>query len=203
MITTAQIQQQLSYSKTQGTYPYFQAAAVRSGVPVDLLLAVASRESGIGSNSYYQSHNHVGSDGTSVGIMQLNYAYVPNFITDWAHDDQANINEAARQLAGYLKQFPGNTQAALDAYNAGAGDVQTALGQGKNPDSVTTGGNYASDILQRKTLLDGILYPTASGNAVSIFSSGTGGKATKYVLIGTLFLTGIIGFIHYQNTKEE
>ena len=51
--------------------------------------------------------------------------------------------------AAQLDDFDGDLNAAICAYNAGASNVRAALSRGQDPNSVTTGKNYASDILSR------------------------------------------------------
>lgn len=58
------------------------------------------------------------------------------------------------RLAGQLDDI-GDLKGAVAAYNAGTSRVKGAIASGKDPDSVTTGGNYASDALSRASSFGG------------------------------------------------
>jgi peptidoglycan hydrolase-like protein with peptidoglycan-binding domain len=64
-------------------------------------------------------------------------------------DPASNIMKGAEILRSNMDFFKGNTKAALAAYNAGPGNVQKAIRNGRDPDSVTTGHDYGKDVLNR------------------------------------------------------
>jgi len=152
MATMSQIQQQVTYAAQHGTLPLFIMIAAKYHLPPSLLMAVASRETAMGSDPYYLSHNFVGRDGKSVGIMQINRQYFPNETSN-PGDNRTIIDKSAQVINQLINTF-GNIQYAMDAYNAGPLNVQTAIKQGIDPDVITTGGNYGSDIIKRMNLFD-------------------------------------------------
>ncbi len=119
-----------------------------------MLAAIVARESG-GQNvlQYGMSPG----PGCGVGLCQITSG------VDWSNpatpvypgfglllDIDVNLRVAAVAfLEPLLQQFSGNHAAAFAAYNAGAGAVQNALRAGRSPDSVTTDGNYGSDVMNR------------------------------------------------------
>lgn len=140
---------QLIYAAPTGLLNLFQKIGRQTGLPPDLLLAVASRESALGTDPYYMKHGGIGRDGISTGIMQINRLAYPQ-INSWnPRDDKRFIALAANIIKNNLNRF-GDIRYALDAYNAGASAVQHALVSGSDPDSVTTGGDYGTDVLQRQ-----------------------------------------------------
>ena len=56
-----------------------------------------------------------------------------------------------------IRQFDGELQPAVAAYNAGASRVRSARAAGLHPDAVTTGRDYSSDVLKRMTTIESIL----------------------------------------------
>jgi soluble lytic murein transglycosylase-like protein len=145
----------------------FSAAARKTGLDRSLLLAVASRESRIGEAL---SPSGLGDGGNGIGIMQIDRRWHPQFaaVTD-ALDSWANVQKGAELLNTELNRYGGNLRFALDAYNAGAGNVDKALNRGLDPDSYTTGGNYGRDVISRYRLLQQISGP-APGH---IYSNGS------------------------------
>jgi soluble lytic murein transglycosylase-like protein len=64
-------------------------------------------------------------------------------------DPATNIDYGAQQLAANIARFPNNLDAAIAAYNAGPTAVNRAIRAGHDVNSVTTGGDYATDVLNR------------------------------------------------------
>lgn len=149
------ISTELTYARLRGLMPFFTGASKRYGIPLILLLAIASRESRMG---LALSAEGTGDHGNGIGIMQIDRRYHPGF-TDHHNplDHQANIDYGARYLAKLLQEFNGNTARAIAAYNAGPNKVRTAIYGGLPPDSVTTGRDYSQDVLQRKQLISQLL----------------------------------------------
>lgn len=198
MITESQIQSQLLAARSAGTLPYFGASAKKYGFPASLLLAQASRESGIGSDAYYLAHNRTGSDGKSVGIMQINVSAHPDAANISISDDRKMIDKAASYLRDYLNRF-NNMDAALDAYNAGENAVQTALQSGLPTDHVTTGGNYGEDILGRMGLINQILQ--SSPVLTQALAAPVTPASHSYIWVGAglFFVVGTLYLIETQH----
>lgn len=146
----------INFARRNGWLTYYQEAAAYYGIPVEILLAKDSRETWLGSLPGLQANNWIGSDGVSKGISQIN-------MNAWDFAKQTDPNDVksyvamgAQILKEELNRF-GNMKAALAAYNAGAGNVRRAIAAGKDPDSVTTKGDYASDVLARAREIKKIL----------------------------------------------
>jgi len=154
MASSLHISSQLAYIRIRGLMGYFHDASVNHGVPVALLLAIASRESNMG---LALDANFAGDNGNGIGIMQIDRRYHSGFTNRHAGSDhQANINYGAEFLSGLIRQFPGDRQAAVAAYNAGASRVRSARAAGLPPDAVTTGRDYSSDVLNRMKTIESI-----------------------------------------------
>lgn len=152
MTTPTQITTQLAAARSRGYLPLFKRAARKWNVPLALLLAVASRETMIGSDSYYQGNSFTGRDGHGKGIMQIDDRWHTFAQITSPTDHEGYINYGAKYLRELLDQF-GSTKEALVAYNAGPDDVYKARAAGVDPDRYTTGGDYAQDVLQRAEMI--------------------------------------------------
>jgi cell wall-associated NlpC family hydrolase len=100
------------------TTPYasvINAAAARTGVPADLIAAVARQESGFNAGAV--------SKAGAQGIMQLMPATAKSLGVSDPLDATQSINGGADYLASLLKRFNGDTTLAVAAYNAGPGAV--------------------------------------------------------------------------------
>lgn len=130
--------------------PQVQAAAKKYNLDPALLFAVMSRETG--------GRNIKGDGGHGRGLMQIDdRSWGPWLAShNGGMDPASNIMKGAEILRANLDTFKGNTKAALAAYNAGPGNVQKALRNGRDPDSVTTGHNYGSDVLKRMNQFKGV-----------------------------------------------
>jgi hypothetical protein len=93
----------------------FEAASQKYNVPVNLLKAVGKAESNFNS--------HATSSCGAMGIMQLMPATAKSLGVIDAYNPEQNIMGGAKYLNQMLKQFKGNTELAVAAYNAGAGNV--------------------------------------------------------------------------------
>src|SRR6056297_1522540 len=162
MASSLHISSQLAYIRIRGLMGYFHDASVNHGVPVALLLAIASRESNMG---LALDANFAGDNGNGIGIMQIDRRYHSGFTGRHAGSDhQANINYGAEFLSGLIRQFPEDRPAAVAAYNAGASRVRSALAAGLTPDAVTTGRDYSSDVMGRMTTIESILGVSTSSS---------------------------------------
>jgi len=155
MIDSLTISSQLTYVRIRGLIGYFHEAAIKHNVPIALLLAIASRESNMG---LALDSNWTGDNGNGIGIMQIDRRYHTEFTGRFANNDhQANINYGAEFLSELIRQFNGELKPAVAAYNAGPSRVRTAVSSGLSPDMVTTGKDYASDVLRRKQIIESML----------------------------------------------
>ena len=155
MANSLSLSTELTYVRLRGLIPYFTEASKRYGLPMVLLLAIASRESRMG---LALSPDGTGDHGNGIGIMQIDRRYHPGFTDRHSpFDHQANIDYGAQYLAKLFQQFNRNTDRAVAAYNAGPNKVRTAIYAGLPPDSVTTGGDYSQDALARKQLIKQLL----------------------------------------------
>lgn len=94
---------------------YFSNASLHSGVPVELLKAVAKKESGFNENA-------VSSSG-AVGIMQLMEGTATAYGCMNRYEAESNIMAGALYLASLITRF-NNIELALAAYNAGPANVE-------------------------------------------------------------------------------
>jgi len=157
MVSPASISPQIDFAVQAGILDYFVQSAKKYGIPVSILLAIASRESGIGTDPTYLANNFTGGDGHGRGIMQIDDRWHIFAKITAPNDDQANILYGAEYLKNLLNQFPYNKQAAIAAYNAGPGNVRYVLGIGQHPDSATTGKDYSADVLKRAKVIKQLL----------------------------------------------
>ncbi|PTL76870.1 peptidoglycan-binding protein [Vitiosangium sp. GDMCC 1.1324] len=123
--------------------PYVDAAAKKYNLDPAMIYAVMSRETG--------GRNIKGDGGHGRGLMQIDDRSWGSWLNSHhgGMDPASNIMKGAEILRSNLDFFKGNTKAALAAYNAGPGNVQKALRNGRDPDSVTTGHDYGKDVLSR------------------------------------------------------
>jgi len=175
------VTQQLHTARRKGLLPLFRQSSQRWDIPVEILLAVASRETEIGTNDYYLANRFTGSDGHGKGIMQIDDRYHTFAHITAPNDHKAMINYGARFLSDLKKQF-GNIKDALSAYNAGPSAVQQAYLQGVDPDVYTTGGDYAKDVLRRS----------------KIIAKQLGISKSAAIWPGVVFLLAGSGFLYYQ-----
>jgi len=155
VVSSVTISAELTYARIRGLMGYFSEASIRYGVPLSLLLAIASRESRMG---LALSTDGTGDHGNGIGIMQIDKRHHPDFTTSHNPlDHQSNIAYGAQYLASLIEEFNGNTRRAVAAYNGGPSKVRSAVWAGLSPDSVTTGGNYAADVLGRRDLISQLM----------------------------------------------
>lgn len=101
-MTTSEIQSQIA------------AAALQQGVDPSLALAVAKTESSFNPNAR--------SPKGAIGVMQLMPATAAGLNVD-PNDPAQNIQGGVAYLAQLLRQYNGDSTKALEAYNAGPGNV--------------------------------------------------------------------------------
>lgn len=147
-----------------------QAAGHLHGVDACLILAIIDRESLGGEALRPRGEAGVGDAGNGLGLMQIDKRHHREFCSEtmvdgspaWANAWR-NIDYGTRFLRGLLEHFtrrPYLEMCAVAAYNADVHAVDAALMELTEPatefhqlravDSVTTGKNYASDVLARR-----------------------------------------------------
>jgi soluble lytic murein transglycosylase-like protein len=127
------------------------ATAQRYGVPPELALAVAKQESG-----YNQSARGAAGE---IGVFQLMPGTAAGLGVD-ALDLGQNIDGGVRYLAQMLSRY-GDPATALEAYNAGPGNVD----KGRIPASSR---QYAASVLATANMIE----PPEPGDAVGGYGAG-------------------------------
>lgn len=134
----------------QRLMPAVERAAERHRVSPALILALMDRETGDPDRIGFGGRNPSVTNGNDFGLMQINRAAHPAFFRDHDWTDPAqNIDYGASVIADNLRHYDGDVTRAAAAYNAGPGAVDRALAGGRSADSVTTGGDYGSDVARR------------------------------------------------------
>lgn len=123
-----------------------------------IIAALGQRESRWGHALSPQGPGGTGDYGHGHGLMQIDDRSHSDFLDnyDWT-DPYTNVQYAIHNVLKpnldffTQKGLQGDqlVSAAVAAYNAGPGNVWKAIQAGKSPDAVTTGRNYASDVLAR------------------------------------------------------
>jgi hypothetical protein len=136
-----------------------QKASQATGVPTNILAAIGDRESLWGAVLSPKGPTGTGDSGNGLGLMQLDQRY--NFIPNW-QDPDANVLRGAQVYQAAFTQLQNAgvdssilARAAADAYNAGVTGVLSAIQAGQDPDSVSTGGNYGTDVMGRAAKYSG------------------------------------------------
>lgn len=156
--TEADLRSQFNSAKANGWLPYFEEAAQHHDFPVELLLAIASRETNIrnikGDLRDSVSHGY--------GIMQVDIGTDPEFCRNWTPEKvEESLERGTWILAGKRTYLAGkqitDLKAIAAAYNTGEGNVARSLAAGRDPDHTTTGGDYGSDVLARMEVFGRLL----------------------------------------------
>jgi hypothetical protein len=166
-----QLQIEYERAKKLGWLPYFREAATKYDFPVEILMAIGSRETEL--NPYYLKHPGDYRDGTyhGYGLMQMDIGSYPDWIKEghWKNARDC-ILKGAEVLASKRKgiqngqgkkhkvgkqEFTGAKIAGADllrvaiaAYNSGDWAYYN-YSTGHDPDRFTTGKNYSKDVLRR------------------------------------------------------
>lgn len=94
---------------------YFERAADKYGVDINLLKAVAKAESGFNPSCV--------SSAGAIGVMQLMPSTASSLGVKNPYDAEENIMGGAKYLSQLLQKYDGDVSLTLAAYNAGAGNV--------------------------------------------------------------------------------
>lgn len=150
-------------------------AAERIGVPSVVIVGIGSRESGWGLSTKPPGPAGTGDfgkrkfptalrtgplppdGGFGRGLMQIDFDAFEFARTGNWQDPDANINEGCKVLKSNLDLLGQKTsltgrdllQAAVAAYNCGAGNVLKAVRANQDVDSFTANKNYSADVLNR------------------------------------------------------
>ena len=159
--TEADLQKQLQNATDSGWIPFFEASATLHDFPLELLLAIASRETGM-KNIKGDFRNGIWH---GFGIMQVDIGTAPDFCKAWTPENvEGSIQLGVNILAGKRTYLAGkgitDVKAIAAAYNTGEGNVAKSVAAGADPDRTTAGGNYGSDVLARRDAIATLL-PTA------------------------------------------
>ncbi|HWQ36952.1 MAG TPA: tape measure protein [Blastocatellia bacterium] len=169
------LQQQYQRTAAGGDLKSFAAIAQRLGIPLPVLLGVASRETGI--------RNIIGDHGRGVGVMQVDTGTDAAFKASGAWKDVGKSIERGAQILiekmRQLQQLEGKSvtlkdrkgrkytftvphlegeqllQTAIASYNSGMWAAYH-VSKGRSPDYGTTGRNYSADVLARARVFAGI-----------------------------------------------
>lgn len=193
----AQFQEALKYKA------FIDAGAQRIGVPSVVIAGIGSRESGWGrllkptgpggtgdfAQRRFPTALRTGplppdNGGYGRGLMQIDYDAYPFARTGNWQEPQANIDcgctvlKAAIDLLSRRTSLTGRDllQAAVAAYNCGAGNVLTAIRDGHDLDFFTTGRDYSKDVFNRAGFFQNCGWDTAGApQAAGAAGSGTQG----------------------------
>ena len=161
-MTPEEARSQFDAAKANSILGDIQQAAEQFALPVDLLLAIASRETNI--------TNELGDGGHGVGVMQIDVRYHPiaqQMIVNGRWQKPAGRLALIRQGA---KILAGNVAAAQDhihdpnqalrvataGYNCGIHNAIVGHYEG-DCDAYTTGHNYSADVFARRALFAALL----------------------------------------------
>lgn len=168
MANPAALQRELQIARSNGWLRLFRQASQECGVPVPILLGIASRESRMGQAL---SPSGKGDGGQAWGLMQIDRNAHPSFTDRHAPTDHAAIITFGACFLRSLRESLPKWKAAIAAYNAGPRNVQRALERDMDVDLVTTDRDYASDVLDRARIfadrLGSDLEPMTAGRGLS------------------------------------
>lgn len=172
--TVNDLKTQFDQTRLNNWLDYFAASGAANNWKVEILLAIASRESNVSSILGDGGHGH--------GIMQIDDRYFPDFCNsdDWK-DPGKNIEKGASILSGKRTFLSGKgvpasqlERASIAAYNHGEGNIWNSIQNGDDVDDGTTGGNYSQDVLARSTefanFLAAMIPPFVGGTLSQIHS---------------------------------
>lgn len=145
---------QFSRVKNLGWLEIFKLAAEEFSFPVEVLIAIGSRETNL--DPKYQKVTGDGGNGHS--IMQIDIRSYPEFCESGAWKDihlaipyGARVLDEKRKQVRTAKGIPEDKvlEIAIAGYNCGATRAINNFRSGRPIDSSTTGKDYSSDVLKR------------------------------------------------------
>jgi len=178
-ISTADLVAQ--YRRAVVEWPWVSAVERAAALPPMLLWAVGSRETNL--------RNVVGDGGHGVGIWQRDRrAHVLPGSVDWYLGHPRRQADDAAALLADLRRDLGTWPRAIAAYNAGPAAVRAAMRAGVDPDTRTTGGDYAADVESRQLRL-----LVATGHPAA---QTTGGTMPSQAMLSAHFSAGEMACRH-------
>ncbi|GEM_PF-5512424 len=160
-------------TRARSDFPFIDAAEQQHGLPAFLLYAVGSRESNLRNiaGDFSQRPGESSKRFHGFGVWQRDSGAFGVGMS-YLDDVPKQAEDAGGLLASNFARF-GRWDAATAAYNAGAGAVSKALQAGRSVDSVTTGKDYSTDVLARRTVLaGGALLAVDGGGTVHVVRPG-------------------------------
>src|ERR1041385_5943566 len=134
--TTHDLSEQYDRAKQKGWLAYFYTAASAHSFDVELLLAIASRETNMRNieGDYYNNEYH------GFGIMQVDRGTDPAFAANFQTDKvEEAIEKGTQILDGKRSELNHkgvhDLKAVAAAYNTGAHNVLVSLSNSRDPDS--------------------------------------------------------------------
>jgi LysM repeat protein len=141
------------YQKAKEAWPFIEPVEQAHGLPAMLLYALGSRETNLrnvmGDKTQRKGESSPRFHG--FGVWQRDSG---SFAVDESYlkDVRRQADDAAALLATHHRNF-GRWDAAVAAYNCGAGNVKAALAAGQPVDLHTAGNDYSADVLARHAFL--------------------------------------------------
>jgi soluble lytic murein transglycosylase-like protein len=153
-----QFQNEINEITSRVYKPLIEDAARDFGFQPSLIAGLGSRESNWGLILSPPGSTGKGDRGHGHGLMQIDDGTFRTWIaTGKWKDAKENIRKGCEILADNRRFFEGMlgasgsllVRATVAAYNAGPGNVKSAIRNGRDVDSVTTGRDYSKDVLNR------------------------------------------------------
>jgi soluble lytic murein transglycosylase-like protein len=151
--TETDLSTQLNSAISSGWLPYFANAAQQNGFDTEFLLAIASRETNMRNikGDFHDGAYH------GFGIMQVDIGTDPAFAAAWTPGNiEGSVQRGTAILAGKRDSLAAKNitdlKAIAAAYNTGAANVIRSIQSGLDPDRTTTGHDYGSDVIARRTV---------------------------------------------------
>ncbi len=171
--TESDLIKQFNHARSNGWIPYFVHAAQSNNFDTELLLAIASRETNMQNikGDFHDGAYH------GFGIMQVDVRTDPEFCAGWTPDQvEGSVKRGTQILAGkrdaLAQKHITDLKPIAAAYNTGAANVIHSIQTGADPDSTTTGHDYGSDVIARRTvflrLTSSAIAPTRSARSGQI-----------------------------------
>ena len=208
----ASVRSHLAHARAIGLDRVIASAAARHGVRADVLTAIGSRESHLGQMPPL-ARDWTGDRGHGRGVFQIDDRWHGPFVRGHANDDHAaHADYAARFLKRLVTRYGGDYVRALAAYNAGPGNVDKALRQGRSAEHYTTGGDYATDVLARARIVAGGSAGGAAASSGLLSSRGPNwsvlasavGAAAFFINPTAGALTGVsLGLLAYAQSSRQ